>query len=567
MATNVARVDPGLGAQSYREGEMTRCPRAPSDRRSGVIIVVAPIPAQRASMHSAATTKADRDLIHATGSPDVLAPSNNLVASVKSLISVSDTTVQGAAVARSDSLTEVDAIIVGGGFSGLASAYDLHRAGITVAVLEAKETLGGRSRSVKRKSGAGIIELGATWINNITQPDVFKLTQEFGLETAAQYTEGLTVFQGVDKRILQLPADSVVTTDDPEVAELEGQLLMLLDGRANATSIRKFDEFPKDEDVTVAQWVAEAGFWDHPHLKATVGSLTRILVGREPEEIGAHYFFDYIKSGGGLADLGSEGKTGAQSLKIKEGTTAIVTSLANALPSGSVHVKTPVQTITQKNGTILVTTGTDKVFKAKKLILAIPSNTYDDIKFSPSLPCKKNKLVSSTKPGIYAKLILSYSEAWWRAAGLSGKFSSSDGPICLGWDTSDPSLSQYSLALFVAGKIATEWHDLPDLEKKQAVTEHLAEMVGDDLAGKARDTLEINYIEWTKEDYLDGAPTSSMGPGLLRNYGTALREPFGDIYFSGGETAYEWKGYLEGAVRAGKRAAKEAIEAFEAGKK
>lgn len=227
-------------------------------------------------------------------------------------------------------------------------------------------------------------------------------------------------------------------------------------------------------------------------------------------------------------------------------------------------INTPVNSVTQHNSTTLVTTTNGLTFTTKKVILAIPTNTYSGIIFSPELPCKKSKLVANTKPGIYAKLILSYADPWWRKAGLVGKFTSSIGPVSFSWDASDPANNQYSLAIFVAGDIATRWHSLPDVEKEESVVGHLASLVGEDLADKACDVLEINYVEWTKEDYLYGAPTSSMGPGMLRKYGAALREPFGSLHFGGGETAYEWKGYLEGALTAGRRAAEEVLNVLAA---
>jgi monoamine oxidase len=236
--------------------------------------------------------------------------------------------------------------------------------------------------------------------------------------------------------------------------------------------------------------------------------------------------------------------------------------LANSLKPESIHLNTPAAAITQSNGFVLIRTATGAIFKAKKAIIAIPTNTYADIKFSPSLPLKKNALVSHTKPGIYAKLILSYVEPWWREAGLVGEFTSTKGPVCFSWDTSDPLQSQYSLAVFVAGDAATKWHRLPENKKEAAILDHLATLVGSQLAEKAQDVIEINYTEWTKEEYIGGAPTSSMGPGLLRKYGKAFRQPFGGLHFGGGETAYEWKGYLEGAVTAGQRAAKEVIDAL-----
>lgn len=36
-----------------------------------------------------------------------------------------------------------------------------------------------------------------------------------------------------------------------------------------------------------------------------------------------------------------------------------------------------------------------------------------------------------------------------------------------------------------------------------------------------------------------------------------IRQPVGRIYFAGTETATQWSGYMEGAVQAGERAARE----------
>lgn len=247
-------------------------------------------------------------------------------------------------------------------------------------------------------------------------------------------------------------------------------------------------------------------------------------------------------------------------IKSHTGTTSIAVNLAKNLTPGSVLINTPVKSIKQHNGITKVTAANGKTFKTKKVILAIPTNTYADITFSPPLPCKKTALFSKTKPGIYAKLILSYAKPWWRDAGLVGKFSSAVGPVSFSWDTSDLKKEQYSLAIFIAGDIAARWYELPDEEKESSVVEHLASLVGKDLEDNARDVLEINSALWVREDYIYGAPTNSMGPGVLRKYGRVLREPFGSLHFGGGETAYEWKGYLEGALRAGQRAADEVID-------
>lgn len=89
----------------------------------------------------------------------------------------------------------VDVVVIGGGFSGLQAALDVQKAGFSCVVLEAKHRIGGRSRTQKLQSGPGTVELGATWINRITQPTVYATAQRLGLSTAVQYTDGHEVWQ------------------------------------------------------------------------------------------------------------------------------------------------------------------------------------------------------------------------------------------------------------------------------------------------------------------------------------------------------------------------------------
>ena len=83
---------------------------------------------------------------------------------------------------------------------------------------------------------------------------------------------------------------------------------------------------------------------------------------------------------------------------------------------------------------------------------------------------------------------------------------------------------------------------MPESRREQVIVEHLAKMVGNELADKARDVIEFNVADWAEEDFILTGPTSTMGPGLLREYGAAMRKPFMGLHFGGGEMAFEWKG-------------------------
>ncbi|MEQ2209071.1 hypothetical protein XENOCAPTIV_023717, partial [Xenoophorus captivus] len=72
----------------------------------------------------------------------------------------------------------------------------------------------------------------------------------------------------------------------------------------------------------------------------------------------------------------------------------------------------------------------------------------------------------------------------------------------------------------------------------------------------------VHYEEknWCEEEYSGGCYTAYFPPGTLTQFGRVLREPVGRLYFAGTETASEWSGYMEGAVQAGERAAREVRE-------
>ena len=241
----------------------------------------------------------------------------------------------------------VDVVVVGGGFSGCQAAFDLQEAGLDTVLLEAKHRIGGRSRSQQLRSGPGLIELGATWINETTQPKAFALAKKFGLDLLWQYEPGDTLWQtpdGVTHRLKdgditgvspEFPCCQIfheinffalcnkltfhaLQLGDGDKLTILGKLNHAIDEAYKLFELNKPTLSPAELDVSLAEWIrtkvgdTEFGNEIGRHLAAA-------LVGREPDEVGAHYILDYLKSCGGLQDVGGEGKYGAQSLKIRQG--------------------------------------------------------------------------------------------------------------------------------------------------------------------------------------------------------------------------------------------------------
>ena len=88
-------------------------------------------------------------------------------------------------------MTEVDVVVVGAGFAGLAAARDLVAAGRSVAVVEARDRVGGRVRNESIGDGK-VVEVGGQWVGP-TQDQVLALAKDLGVETFPTYDTGARV--------------------------------------------------------------------------------------------------------------------------------------------------------------------------------------------------------------------------------------------------------------------------------------------------------------------------------------------------------------------------------------
>jgi monoamine oxidase len=66
-------------------------------------------------------------------------------------------------------------------------------------------------------------------------------------------------------------------------------------------------------------------------------------------------------------------------------------------------------------------------------------------------------------------------------------------------------------------------------------------------------------MNWSAEPWTRGCYGGYLPPGVLTDFGAAIRPPFGRIHWAGAEISAYWNGYMDGAVRSGERAAAEAL--------
>jgi monoamine oxidase len=285
------------------------------------------------------------------------------------------------------------------------------------------------------------------------------------------------------------------------------------------------------------------------------------MLGLEPSDLSALFFLNYCKSGGGLLQMRSDRKGGGQHLRIRQGTQSIARGLAADLPAGIVRLNKPIKDIIQNGTSHIDAVDADGVtYRVRKVITTVPSPALQNINFTPKLHPAKELWSQSAGYGFYTKAIAVFKTPFWIAKGFCGLAQSFVGPASVVRDTSSPADDKHVLTCFMSGPPGQAWAALTETERTEKLLAQLGILYSD------RAAVDDNFIELHKYDWTDdkwagyGCPSASLTPGVLDTLcPTSLREPLGNLHFAGTETAGDWKGYMEGAVRSGERVAKEVI--------
>jgi monoamine oxidase len=213
----------------------------------------------------------------------------------------------------------------------------------------------------------------------------------------------------------------------------------------------------------------------------------------------------------------------------------------------------PVRRIVQSGGRVTVTADGVTV-RARHAIVALPPVLAARIAYAPGLPAAKKALLKAMTPGSLTKVEAVYSTPFWREAGLSGQGVSDSGLARVPYDNSPPDGSVGVFFSFIGGKRHDEWTKLSSAARRAQVLDDFVRFTGDE---RARAPVELVEKDWTTERWTRGCPVGHFAPRVLAKHGAHLRSAVGHVHFAGTETADYWLGYMDGAVRAGERAARD----------
>ncbi|WP_439689647.1 flavin monoamine oxidase family protein [Curtobacterium sp. SP.BCp] len=447
---------------------------------------------------------------------------------------------------------EKDVVVIGAGVTGLVAANRLVAQGRSVAVLEARDRVGGRTWTNDIEGVT--LEIGGQWVSP-DQTALLETLDQLGLATYDRYREGSSVY--IDQHGSR--------------TEYTGDIFPLPE--ATATEIERLvavvDEYVAKVDPSRPWETPDAAVLDEVSFREWLRRLSDDRVATENVELfiagamltkPAHTFSALqallmAASAGSFSNL-----VDADFIldkRVVGGMQQVSERLAAKL-GDDVHLNAPVRTLRwDDEGVVAIADGGIEV-RARQALVAVPPPLYSRISYEPPLPRRQHQLHQHLSMGFVIKVHAVYDRPFWRGAGLSGTAFSPYELVHEAYDNSMHGSEQGTLVGFVSDQHADDVFALSAEERKARVLDSLAHYYGDE----ARRPVVYYESDWGTEEWTRGAYAASFDLGGLVRYGADQRAAVGPLRFASSDLAGHGYQHVDGAVRIGREAAAEILAAL-----
>jgi monoamine oxidase len=435
----------------------------------------------------------------------------------------------------------VDVAVLGAGLAGLSAARDIKRSGADVIVLEARDRFGGRVEAVTLPDGRSVQAGGEVFGPGHTAYG--ELVEELGLAVEPSYVAD-------PGEITWGLIDGVYVGDDaPWMTEAE----------------RRDEERVQRAFVELAATVDPDDPWAHPDAAAldamSLGEWLRRedalpAVHRRHELASLSLACDSPERTSLLAELRKHAALGGEhfydlerweSLRVADGSAAVPAALAAELHPGAIRFGAAVRKIEISEGRTAVTLADGEEIAAEAIVCTIPAGPLRGIEIS-GLSDARLRSLRSHRQALAAKVVAAYEESFWLQAGQNG-LAESEWLFGSTWPQRAGVLSMLVPPERLAAFLAT-----PEAARSSAVVDGLVALYGE----RARFPMAMLERAWGVDPFTQGY-IASWAPGDLTRVGPLHGSHEPPFYVAGSD---HWvAGYMEGAVRTGRDAARAALGA------
>ncbi len=460
--------------------------------------------------------------------------------------------------------------VVGGGVSGLVTAWRIANAGVNCEVFEASGRVGGRMHTLQNFTPEGqFAELGGEFIAP-GHAALITLCRELGVDLQRLDQEGAPAADIFDVQGVRLGEDLIDPARGtgafvPVAVRIAADQAALLDGQGGWTQrARDLDALPLSQYLASLSGSTEA--WVIDLLALAYHCEFGIPVEKQSslnlvDAIGTDTAASFAPFGGGSGLL-----------RIASGSSRLPDTLADRLMASplaeraSLHLRHVLSSITREGDGFRLTFENESnppiVRTFRRVVLTLPFTRLRDVKGlgGLGLPADKMMVINEQGYGANAKLAVGTSSRPWTStlpdlhAPMTGSLYSDRGFQRL-WESSIGQPGEGGvLTNFLAGASARS-----EEAAVLATLERGLRALSPDMAAALTPRVRASFF-WPNHPHTRGSYSGALAGQYTGFREIAARPELGEaLLFAGEHASLEWPGSMNGAVDAGERAARELL--------